>query len=143
MLRCDAEASFVKKKLSKRWHSFGDGRGRCQRDVYSAFLALHVVETVDVDGVITEAHDRELLEKAWLLIAPVLKSKGLFVESEDLNVSERQVERDSNAAPNALCQSSISEAIEFFIQLLGTFRPCNCLFGNTLKDQRSEPQSCK
>jgi hypothetical protein len=34
--------------------------------VYSAFLALHVFETVDVDGEITEAHDREILEKAWL-----------------------------------------------------------------------------
>jgi hypothetical protein len=105
---------FRKKKLCERWHVFGDGRGRVQRDVYSAFLALHVVETVDADGVITEAHDRELLDKAWAVIVPVLKSKELFKEeSGDVNTCETQVERDSIAPPNALCQSSIGEAFEF------------------------------
>lgn len=109
---------FLKKKLSERWHIFGDGRGRVQRDVYSAFLALHVVETVDADGDITEAHDRELLEKAWLVIAPVLKSKGLF-KDENVNTSEAKAEGDCTAPPNALCQLSSSEAIGF-IQLPGT-----------------------
>ena len=46
---------FHKKTLSERWHVFGDGRGRIQRDVYSAFLALHVINTTDSDGVITGA----------------------------------------------------------------------------------------
>lgn len=96
---------FHKKKLSARWHVFGYCRGRVQRDVYSAFLALHVVEVVDAVGVITEVHDRELLEKAWKVIDPVMKSKGLFwEESGDVNTSETQVERDSNAPPNALCE---------------------------------------
>ena len=104
---------FRKKTLSERWHTFGDGRGRVQRDVYSAFLALHVVETVGSDGVITEAHDREALEKAWQSLAPVLKSKGLFrQESGDVNTSETRVEGDSSAPPYALCQLSISEATQ-------------------------------
>ena len=105
---------FRKKKLSERWHVFGDGRGRCQRDVYSAFLALHVVETVDTDGVITEAHDRELLEKAWTVIVPVLMSNGLFKEeSGDVNTGETKVEGACSAPPYALCQSPISKVIEF------------------------------
>lgn len=105
---------FHKKTLSERWHVFGDGRGRVQRDVYSAFLALHAVETVDSDGVITEAHDRELLEKAWGLIAPVLRAKGLFkADDGDVNTSETQVEGECMTPPYALCQSPISEEIEF------------------------------
>jgi putative transposase len=104
---------FRKKKLSERWHTFGDGRGRVQRDVYSAFLALHVVETVDADGVITEAHDREALEKAWQLLVPVLVAKGLFVQSENVNTCATQVEGDSSAPPYAPCQFVISEATEF------------------------------
>ena len=111
---------FHKKKLSERWHVFGDGRGRVQRDVYSAFLALHAVETVDIDGVITEAHDRELLEKAWIVIASVLKAKELFNEKYgDVNTSETKVEGECIAPPYALCQSPISEVIEF-IQLPGS-----------------------
>lgn len=111
---------FRKKTLKERWHVFGDVRGRVQRDVYSAFLALHVIKTVDADGVITEAHDREFLEKAWRVLAPVLRSKELFKEGyENVNTSETKVEGDCIAPPNALCQLSISEAIEF-IQSPGT-----------------------
>ena len=72
------------------------------------------METVDADGFITEAHDREALEKAWQLLAPVLKLKGLFSqESGDVNTSETRVEGGSSAPPYALCQLSISEANEF------------------------------
>ena len=84
-----SNGAFVKKKLSDRWHLFGDGRGRCQRDVYSAFLALHVVETVDQDGVITESHDRALLEAAWIRLEPALLAKRLFIKNESVNMGER------------------------------------------------------
>lgn len=69
---------FVKKKLSERWHIFGDGRGRAQRDVYSAFLALHAVDSVDTDGVVAWSHDRERLEAAWVVLEPALLAKELF-----------------------------------------------------------------
>ena len=123
---------FHKKKLSERWHVFGDGRGRVQRDVYSAFLALHVVETVDANGIITEAHDRELLEAAWLKIAPVLTTKGLFKglfkeESGGANTLQTQclsvLNTDKSGAcisPSYdLCQLSISKESEF-IQIPGS-----------------------
>ena len=73
-----SSGDFVKKSLSERWHVFADGRGACQRDVYSAFLALHAVRAVDEQGVITWAHDRALLESAWLKLEPALRAKGLF-----------------------------------------------------------------
>lgn len=73
-----SSGAFVKKNLSQRWHVFADGRGACQRDVYSAFLALHAVRSVDEQGVITWAHDRALLEDAWQELEPALRAKGLF-----------------------------------------------------------------
>ena len=44
---------------------FGEGNGLVQRDVYSSFLTLQGVDTVDVNGVITEAHDREAVWKRF------------------------------------------------------------------------------
>ena len=76
---------FRKKTLSERWHKFADGRGRVQRDIYSAFLALHVVRTTDADGVLTESHNPELLEAKWIALEPTLVSKGLFIKNESLN----------------------------------------------------------
>lgn len=73
---------YTKKSLSERWHVFGDGRGACQRDVYSAFLALHATQTADEDGVLTWAHDRALLERAWQALEPALRAKGLFRAAE-------------------------------------------------------------
>jgi putative transposase len=106
-----SSGEFHKKKLSERWHRFGDGRGLCQRDVYSAFLALHVVQTVDADGVIAESHDRELLEKAWVALVPVLQAKGLFMPSESVNQTETKVERDSVAPPHGSGQLTSSESL--------------------------------
>jgi hypothetical protein len=80
--------AFVKKRLSERWHVFADGRGQVQRDVYSAFLALHVVQTVDADGVVTQAHDRALLEQCWVELEPALRAKGLFKQTEAAGMSE-------------------------------------------------------
>ena len=71
--------TFAKKALSERWHVFGDGRGRVQRDIYSAFLARNAVEMVDADGVIGWTHDPVVLEAAWQRIAPVLEAKGYFI----------------------------------------------------------------
>ena len=46
------------------------------------------VKKVGTDGVITEENDRRALEKVWQLLAPVLKSKGLFdQEYWDVNTS--------------------------------------------------------
>lgn len=72
----------TKKPLSQRWHVFGDGRGRVQRDIYSAFLARNAVQQVDADGVLTWAHDCEVLEAAWQQIVPVLQSKGFYFAGE-------------------------------------------------------------
>lgn len=71
----------TKKTLSERWHVFGDGRGRCQRDVYSAFLALHAAHTVDADGVIRPVHDPARLEARWRALVPALRAKGLFKDN--------------------------------------------------------------
>lgn len=61
---------FAKKKLSERWHVFRDGRGRVQRDVYSAFLALHAEETT---------YQPPKLERAWGELASALLRTGWFV----------------------------------------------------------------
>jgi hypothetical protein len=79
----------VRKSLSERWHVFADGRGSCQRDVYSAFLALHAVQTVDADGVVQWAHDRALLQAAWCALEPALRAKGLFRAPGERPVKEK------------------------------------------------------
>ena len=76
---------FRKKTLSERWHVFGDSRGRVQRDIYSAFLALHVQSTTDADGVITELHDPSRLEEKWVALEKTLMSRGLFIKNESVN----------------------------------------------------------
>ena len=60
---------FEKKKLSERWHVFRDGRGRVQRDVYSAFLARHAEETT---------YQPPKLERAWGELASALLRAGWF-----------------------------------------------------------------
>lgn len=59
---------FVKKPLSQRWHVFRDGRGRVQRDVYSAFLALHAQGNT---------HNPSGLDLAWGELASSLLRAGL------------------------------------------------------------------
>ena len=94
--------SYAKKKLSERWHIFGDGRGKVQRDVYSAFLALHAIQTTDEEGVIHAKHDPILLENAWSTIAPVLKAKKLFVEMEAKRGTEQKEQHPPcSAVPGA------------------------------------------
>lgn len=63
-----ATDDFRKKKLSERWHWFGDGRGTVQRDIYSAFLALHS------EG---KQHNPVVLETAWQALEPALGVAGL------------------------------------------------------------------
>jgi hypothetical protein len=86
--------AFVKKSLSERWHVFGDGRGRVQRDVYSAFLARNVVRAIDADGVITQQHDRQHLEMQWCKLEPALRRQGLF---QDTRLDERRGGRSPRA----------------------------------------------
>jgi transposase len=62
--------TFRKKKLSERWHVFGDGRGRVQRDLYSAFLAR------SSEG---NTHQPLALEKAWHELASLLQQAGWYV----------------------------------------------------------------
>ena len=100
---------FVKKTLSERWHTFGDGRGRVQRDVYSAFLALHAVETVDADGVVVWSHDRERLQAAWVGLEPALRARELFREKDGKDTSVRV----SNARRASSCPSPSSKATAF------------------------------
>ncbi len=97
--------AFIKKTLSERWHVFGDGRGRVQRDVYSAFLALHAVEKVDADGVIAWSHDCTRLEAAWVILEPALRAKKLFKEMDDENTSARA----SIARRAGSCESTSSK----------------------------------
>ena len=70
---------FLKKGLSQRWHVFGDGRGRVQRDVYSAFLALHAKVA---DDEVAWTHDRAVLEAKWRELEPVLRTRGLFKDND-------------------------------------------------------------
>ena len=95
-----SSGAFVKKSLSERWHVFADGRGRCQRDVYSAFLALHVVEVVDAHGVITQRHDPVLLEEKWKTLAPLLRDKGLFVEASRSRKGRVPHDADFDGSPS-------------------------------------------
>ncbi|WP_341318703.1 hypothetical protein WN982_27250 [Paraburkholderia sp. IMGN_8] len=61
--------TFRKKKLSERRHVFGDGRGRVQRDLYSAFLARNS------EG---NTHQPPVLEKAWHELASLLQQAGWY-----------------------------------------------------------------
>lgn len=70
--------AFVKKALSERWHVFGDGRGRVQRDVYSAFLARNARCVVDAEGIITWDYEPAAMQAAWVLLAPALLAQQLF-----------------------------------------------------------------
>lgn len=71
--------TYTKKPLSLRWHVFGDGRGKVQRDIYSAFLARNACQRIDEDGVIGWAHDPKVLEEAWTVLSPTLEKNGWFV----------------------------------------------------------------
>ena len=97
---------FVKKTLSERWHVFGDGRGRVQRDVYSAFLALHAVEVVDNDGVVEWSHDPQRLEVAWGVLESALRTKGLFHPNGSRSTSHSEARVASGADA---CQASSSK----------------------------------
>jgi hypothetical protein len=61
--------TFTKKSLSERWHVFGDGRGRVQRDLYSAFLARNAEENT---------YQPLTLENAWQDVASVLQQAGWY-----------------------------------------------------------------
>ena len=95
-----SDRGFRKKLLSERWHRFGDARGRVQRDVYSAFLALHAVERTDADGVVDWAHDPKRLEAAWVALEPALRARGLFYPNEGLSTGEGA----SIPHPRVLCE---------------------------------------
>lgn len=87
--------SFAKKKLSERWHWFGDGRGKAQRDVYSAFLALHC------EG---NRHNPVMLEAAWQALEPALSVAGLC-EVKDAR------EGCANPRQDFACRQSVSPVI--------------------------------
>lgn len=61
--------TFRRKKLSERWHVFEDGRGRVQRDLYSAFLARNS------EG---NTYQPLTLEKAWHELASLLQQAGWY-----------------------------------------------------------------
>lgn len=67
-----ATDTFTKKPLSQRWHIFGDGRGRVQRDIYSAFLALYS------EG---DTYQPSVLETAWQALESRLEQAGWYVLS--------------------------------------------------------------
>ena len=68
-----ATETYTKKPLSQRVHVFGDGRGRVQRDVYSAFLARNASEN---------SYKPSELETAWTRLAPTLAISGLYVQHQ-------------------------------------------------------------
>jgi hypothetical protein len=61
--------TFTKKSLAERWHVFGDGGGRVQRDVYSAFLARNSEENT---------YQPLTLQRAWQDVASVLQQAGWY-----------------------------------------------------------------
>ena len=81
--------TFEKKRLSQRWHVLRDGRGRVQRDVYSAFMALHR------EG---NRHDRRKLETAWAALESTLCGAGLCVLNK-LQVDGTAGPRDPSVSP--------------------------------------------
>lgn len=107
--------NFAKKPLSQRWHVFGDGRGHVQRDVYSAFLALHAVETVDADGVVTWSHDPERLEVAWVALEPALRARELFQPFEGTSTDGPQGTGASIAPCRGPCQPPSSNVSDFVL----------------------------
>jgi hypothetical protein len=68
----------VNKRLSDRWHVFRDGRGMVQRDLYSAFLALHV------EG---NTHHPARLETAWQAMTSRLRAAGWYVPQGTMDPS--------------------------------------------------------
>lgn len=68
-----ATETYTKKPLSQRIHVFGDGRGRVQRDVYSAFLARNASEN---------SYKPSELETAWTRLAPTLAISGLYMQHQ-------------------------------------------------------------
>ena len=92
---------FSKKSLSQRWHVFGDGRGRVQRDVYSAFLALHAI----VDDKCNWSYDTAALDAAWQKLEPALRSRGLFKTQHDVGSPS---EEGASIAPSARKDKSSS-----------------------------------
>ena len=88
--------TFEKKRLSERWHVFRDGRGRVQRDVYSAFLHLHAQGPTN---------NPQQLETAWLRVEDSLRLAGLFdskTRSEGFALSrERACGARSSVSPRS------------------------------------------
>ena len=68
---CHSTNDFEKKPLKERWHHFRDGRGRVQRDVYSAFLARNSRGST---------YEPPVLEKAWARLVPALAIQGLYAQ---------------------------------------------------------------
>lgn len=59
--------TYIKKPLNQRWHVLGNGSGIVQRDVYSAFLALCVVDN---------RHHPSRIEAMWAAQESVLRRSG-------------------------------------------------------------------
>ena len=75
-----ATGTYTKKPLSQRVHVFGDGRGRVQRDVYSAFLARNSSENT---------YKSSELETAWTRLAPTLATSGLYAQHQTASSDSR------------------------------------------------------
>ncbi len=89
---------FVKKRLSERWHVFADGRGRVQRDVYSAFLHLHSEGDTNHPGRLETAWaqvEASLLEAGWFV--PKTRSEGLALSREPFSRARSSVSSRSPA----------------------------------------------
>lgn len=82
--------TFTRKTLSERWHVFGDGRGRVQRDVYSAFLARNASSKADEDGVPNWFYETPVLDAAWVRLEPALLAQKLFFpQNTDSDAGDR------------------------------------------------------
>ncbi len=58
---------YIKKPLSQRWHTLGDGSGVVRRDIYSAFLARCVLG---------KTHHPSHMEEMWAAQKPTLLQAG-------------------------------------------------------------------
>lgn len=64
--------TYTKKPLNQRWHALGDGSGKVQRDVYSAFLGLCANAKGD------QLCQPAPLRRKWKAAEPLLRSSGWY-----------------------------------------------------------------
>ena len=119
---CHERHTFMKKSLSERWHVFENG-AEVQRDVYSAFLALHAVERIDADGVVSWAHDPVTLQLAFERLRPALEAKRLYRLVAEPVMKKKELQ-DHNARGSIPRSARSSKSSNRKVSTLGSVPGC-------------------